>query len=85
MIDGIFRGETINTPSMLCVADYLDALNWINSIGGLSGASARSEASLWVIREFVEKTPCLSFLAQDSATVFNTSVRLSVEANSDQV
>ncbi len=85
LIDGIFRGETINTPSMLCVADYLDALNWIDSIGGLSGAIARSEANLSVIREFVEKTPWLSFLAQDSATVSNTSVCLSVEANSDQV
>ena len=85
LIDGIFRGETINTPSMLCVADYLDALNWIDSIGGLSGAIARSDANLSVIREFVEKTPWLSFLAQDSATVSNTSVCLSVEANSDQV
>lgn len=70
---------------MLCVADYLDALKWIDSIGGLSGAIARYEANLSVIGEFVEKTPWLSFLAQDSATVFRTSVRLSVEANSDQV
>jgi phosphoserine aminotransferase len=85
LIDGIFRGETINTPSMLCVADYLDALNWIDSIGGLSGAIARSEANLSVIEEFVEKTPWLNFLAQDPATVSNTSVCLSVEANSDQV
>ena len=85
LIDGIFRGETINTPSMLCVADYLDALNWIDSIGGLSGAIARSEANLLVIREFVEKTPWLSFLAQNSATVSNTSVCLLVKANSDQV
>ena len=85
LIEGIFRGETINTPSMLCVADYLDALNWIDSIGGLSGAIARSEANLSVIEEFVEKTPWLNFLAQDSATVSNTSVCLSVEANSDQV
>ena len=85
LIDGIFRGETINTPSMLCVADYLDALNWIDSIGGLSGAIARSEANLSVIREFVEKTPWCSFLAEDPATVSNTSVCLLVEANSDQV
>jgi len=85
LIDGIFRGETINTPSMLCVADYLDALNWIDSIGGLSGAIARSEANLSVIREFVDRTPWLSFLAQDSATVSNTSVCLSLEANPDQV
>ena len=85
LIDGIFRGETINTPSMLCVADYLDALNWIDSIGGLSGAIARSEANLSVIREFVDRTPWLSFLAQDSATVSNTSVCLSLEASPDQV
>ena len=85
LIDGIFRGETINTASMLCVADYLDALNWIDSIGGLSGAIARSEANLSVIREFVERTPWLSFLAQDSATVSNTSVCLSLEANPEQV
>jgi len=85
LIDGIFRGETINTPSMLCVADYLDALAWIDSIGGLSAAIARSEANLAIVEEFVDKTPWLSFLAQDPATVSNTSVCLSVDANSEQV
>jgi phosphoserine aminotransferase len=85
LIDGIFRGETINTPSMLCVADYLDALDWIDSIGGLSGAIARSEANLAIIEDFVDKTPWLSFLAEDPATVSNTSVCLSVEANPEQV
>ena len=85
LIDGIFRGETINTPSMLCVADYLDALAWVDSIGGLSAAIARSEANLAIIKEFVEKTPWLSFLAQDSATVSNTSVCLSVDASPEQV
>ena len=85
LIVGILRSETINTPSMLCVADFLDALNCIDSIGELSGAIARSEAKLSIIREFGEKTPWLSFLAQDSATVSNTSVFLTVEANSDQV
>ena len=85
LIDGIFRGETINTPSMLCVADYLDALAWIDSIGGLSGAIARSEANLAVVEEFVDKTPWLSFLAQDPTTVSNTSVCLSVDANPEQV
>ncbi len=77
--------KIVESPSVLFVADYLDALNWIDSIGGLSGAIARSEANLSVIREFVEKTPWLSFLAQDPATVSDTSVCLSVEANSDQV
>jgi phosphoserine aminotransferase len=85
LIEGIFRGETINTPSMLCVADYLDALAWIDSIGGLSGAIARSEANLAIIEDFVDKTPWLSFLAEDPATVSNTSVCLSVEANPEQV
>ena len=70
---------------MLCVADYLDALNWIDSIGGLCGAIARSEANLPVIREFADRTPWLSFLAQDSATLSNTGVCLSLEADSDQV
>jgi phosphoserine aminotransferase len=85
LIDGIFRGETINTPSMLCVADYLDALAWIDSIGGLSAAIARSEANLAIIEEFVEKTSWLSFLARDPATVSNTSVCLSVDASPEQV
>lgn len=85
LIDGIFRGETINTPSMLCVADYLDALGWINSIGGLEGAIRRSEENLAVIADFVSKSDWLSFLAQDQNTVSNTSVCLSVEARPDQV
>jgi phosphoserine aminotransferase len=85
LIDGIFRGETINTPSMLCVADYLDALAWIDSIGGLSATIARSEANLAIIEEFVKKTPWLSFLAQDAETVSNTSVCLSVDASPEQV
>ena len=85
LIDGIFRGETINTPSMLCVADYLDALRWINSIGGLEGAIRRSEENLAVIADFVSKSDWLSFLAQDQNTVSNTSVCLSVEARPDQV
>jgi len=85
LIDGIFRGETINTPSMLCVADYLDALEWIESIGGLSGAIARSEANLAVIRKFVNDTPWLNFLAQDPETVSNTSVCLSLDVSPEQV
>ena len=85
LIDGIFRGETINTPSMLCVADYLDALRWIDSIGGLKGAIRRSEENLAVIADFVSKSDWLSFLAQDQNTVSNTSVCLSVNAIPDQV
>ena len=85
LIHGIFRGETINTPSMLCVADYLDALRWIDSIGGLKGAIRRSEENLAVIADFVSKSDWLSFLAQDQNTVSNTSVCLSVDAIPDQV
>lgn len=85
LIEGIFKGETINTPSMLCVADYLDALAWVDSIGGLSGAIARSQASLRVIADAVAQWPWLHFLAQDSSTISNTSVCLSVDATPEQV
>jgi len=83
--EGIFRGETINTPSMLCVADYLDALNWIESIGGVAGAIARSEANLRVIADFVAANEWISFLATDPATRSNTSVCLSVDLSAEQV
>lgn len=85
LIEGIFRGETINTPSMLCVADYLDALTWVRSIGGYSGAVARSEQSLAAIKTFVDHNEWISFLAQDPATVSNTSVCLSIDATAEQV
>ncbi|NBS12751.1 MAG: phosphoserine transaminase, partial [Gammaproteobacteria bacterium] len=85
LIEGIFQGETINTPSMLCVADYLDALAWVDSIGGLTGAIARSQASLQVIDAAVARWPWLHYLAQDPATVSNTSVCLSLEASPEQV
>ena len=83
--EGIFRGETINTPSMLCVADYLDALNWIESIGGVPAAIARSEANLRVIADFVAANEWISFLAADPATRSNTSVCLSVDLSAEQV
>ena len=83
--EGIFRGETINTPSMLCVADYLDALNWIESIGGVPAAIARSEANLRVIADFVAANAWISFLAADPATRSNTSVCLSVDLSAEQV
>ena len=85
LIEGVFRGETINTPSMLCVADYLDALSWVRSIGGYSAAMARSENSLAAISEFVAANEWISFLAQDPATVSNTSVCLSIDASAEQV
>jgi phosphoserine aminotransferase len=83
--EGIFRGETINTPSMLCVADYLDALQWIETIGGVQAAIARSEANLAVIADFVAANEWISFLARDPVTRSNTSVCLSVKLEAEQV
>ena len=83
--EGIFRGETINTPSMLCVADYLDALQWIETIGGVPAAIARSEANLAVIADFVAANDWISFLARDPTTRSNTSVCLSVQLAAEQV
>ena len=76
LIEGIFKGETINTPSMLCVEDYLDALGWAKSIGGLPALKARADANLKVIESFVDTHPFLAFLAADTATRSNTSVCL---------
>jgi phosphoserine aminotransferase len=75
---GIFEGETINTPSMLCVEDYLDALNWGKSIGGLKGLMARADANTRVLADWKAKTPWIDFLAKDPAIRSNTSVCLKV-------
>src|ERR1044072_7718920 len=75
---GIFEGETINTPSMLCVEDYLDALNWAKSIGGLKALIARADANTKVLSDWKAKTPWIDFLAKDSAIRSNTSVCLKV-------
>lgn len=83
--EGIFKGETINTPSMLCVSDYLDALQWVDGLGGVKGTIARSEANLGVIETFVAANNWISFLAKDKAVRSNTSVCLSVKATEDQV
>ena len=80
LIEGIFSGATINTPSMLCVEDYLDALNWAESIGGLKGMIAKSEENLAVIRDWVARTDWVAFLANDAQTVSNTSVCLKIVA-----
>jgi len=76
--EGIFEGETINTPSMLCVEDYLDALQWAKSIGGLKALMARADANAKAVAAWVERTPWLDFLARDPAIRSNTSVCLKV-------
>ncbi|MCJ9427599.1 phosphoserine transaminase [Kordiimonas marina] len=78
LIEGIFVGETINTPSMLCVEDYIDALNWAEGLGGLDGLIAKSEANLRVLEDWVAVTDWAGFLAEDKASRSNTSVCLKV-------
>ena len=78
LIDGIFVGETINTPSMLCVEDYLDALNWAKSLGGLKALIARADANTKVLTDWAAKTPWIDFLAADPAIRSNTSVCMKV-------
>lgn len=74
----LFEGATINTPSMLCVEDVIDALEWAEGIGGLSAMRARADANLAVLADWVAKTPWVDFLAADPATRSNTSVCLKV-------
>ena len=78
LIEGIFKGETINTPSMLCVEDYLDALNWAKSIGGLDALIARADANARVINDFADRSGWLANLAVDPKIRSNTSVCLSI-------
>jgi len=76
--EGIFRGETINTPSMLAVEDCIDTLKWAESIGGLAALKARSEANLDAVRAWVAKTDWIEFLAKDPATLSSTSICLAL-------
>ncbi|BDA83239.1 phosphoserine aminotransferase [Aureimonas sp. SA4125] len=76
LIEGLFKGETINTPSMLCVEDYLDALAWAKTVGGLDGLKARADANLGVIENFVAENSWLGFLATSKEIRSNTSVCL---------
>src|ERR1700719_98990 len=76
--EGIFEGETINTPSMLCVEDYLDALQWAKSIGGLKALMGRADANTKAIAAWVARTPWVEFLAADPAIRSNTSVCLKI-------
>ncbi len=76
LIEGIFKGETINTPSMLCVEDALDGLRWAESVGGLDKLVARSEANLAAIARWVARTDWVDFLAEDASTRSCTSICL---------
>lgn len=76
LIEGIFKGDTINTPSMLAVEDYLDTLRWAESIGGLDALHARADVNAKVIHDWVAQTPWIGHLAADPATYTNTGVCL---------
>src|SRR5438034_146502 len=78
LIEGVFRGETINTPSMLCVEDALDSLKWAERVGGLDGLVARSEQRLATIKAWVEGSSWVRFLAEDPATISSTSPQLEI-------
>ena len=78
LIEGIFVGETINTPSMLCNEDYLDALKWAKGMGGLDALVARADANEKAIADWVARTPWIEFLPKVPATRSNTSVCLIV-------
>jgi phosphoserine aminotransferase len=80
LIDGIFAGETINTPSMLCVEDALDGLRWAESIGGLPALIARSRRNLAVLERWVSHSDWAGFLATDPATRSSTSICLVITA-----
>lgn len=78
LVEGIFEGETINTPSLLCVEDYIDALHWAKSLGGGGALIARADANAKAIADWVAATPWVDFLAKAPATRSNTSVCLKV-------
>jgi phosphoserine aminotransferase len=85
LIEGIFSGETINTPSMLCVADYLDALDWVERIGGVAETIARSRRNLAVVEDFVAHHEWIHFLAANPEQRSNTSVCLTLDLPAEQV
>jgi phosphoserine aminotransferase len=81
----IFEGSTINTPSMLCVEDCIDALSWADGIGGLPGLVAKSKANLAVLEKFVAENDWIHFLAADPAVRSNTSVCLTLDTTPEKV
>lgn len=78
LIEGIFKGETINTPSMLCVADAVDALEWMESLGGLEATMARADANAGALQAWVDGTPWVENLVADPSARSNTSVCLRI-------
>ncbi|MDZ7922656.1 MAG: phosphoserine transaminase [Marinagarivorans sp.] len=85
VVEGIFQGETINTPSMLAVADYIDALDWVESIGGVSETIARCNANYQVLADFIAENDWINFLARDPETHSTTSVCITLDATPEQV
>jgi phosphoserine aminotransferase len=78
LIEGVFRGETINTPSMLCVEDAIDSLKWAERVGGLDALVARAEGNLAAVAAWVERSRWARFLAEDPATRSCTSIQLKI-------
>jgi phosphoserine aminotransferase len=85
LMEDLFQGATINTPSMLCVVDYLDALDWVVSIGGVSQSILRSQQNLATLAEFVAANDWIDFLVSDPSIRSNTSVCLSLSLSADAV
>ena len=85
LIEGIFRGETINTPSMLCVEDYLDALEWVEDLGGIDAAIAKTAANYEIVEDFVKRTPWAHFLCENPKHRSKTSVCLTLDAPAEAV
>jgi phosphoserine aminotransferase len=85
LIEGVFEGETINTPSMLAVEDYIDALTWAQSLGGLNPLCARADANAAALDRWVQKTPWVAHLAADPASRSNTSVCLTLPGSDADV
>lgn len=85
LIEGIFNGATINTPSMLCIADYQDALNWVKEIGGVQASIQKSSDNLAVLETFVANNSWINFLAENAKIRSNTSVCLSLDLSDSQI
>jgi len=85
LIEGIFKGQTINTPSMLSVADYLNTLEWVDTMGGVNALIQKSEKNLQVLETFVSDNDWIDFLARDPELRSNTSVCFTLNATGDQI